>query len=409
MRWHSRTRAATALATSFPTESTPRLDRAVRNSAGAPVDTLLEQGRVAQQRGEWRRAERVYRAARTQAEHAGDQQTTAQVEQDLGVIASMRGDVPAALMSYTAALFRYRLLNDRGAATRALARMGIAHVDLDEPDAADACFAQARQLARDTGDVLLQADVEHEIARSYLDRDDSRSAITHLNRAHALCQGIEPRTVAVTALLERIDAVYLCAVEQWASGVLRASDPYTLGHCARVAAGAEHLARAVGIKGRELHWLRIGAFLHDIGKSVIPRAVLEKPAALDDEERLLVRQHTVRGAEIVMELRLPFDVVPMVRYHHERWDGSGYPSGRAGSAIPFHARILAVADVYDALTTARTYSAPCDVDCACDVLDHEAGHALDPVLVRTFQKAVVRPPPDEEAGVGERGGGRKSG
>ncbi|MGH7445548.1 MAG: HD-GYP domain-containing protein [Longimicrobiales bacterium] len=358
--------------------------------ARTPIDTLLEQGRVAERTGDWRAAERVYRAARAQAQRAGDQQTTAEVEQNLGVIASIRGDIPSALMSYTAALFRYRLLNDRGAATRALARMGIAHVDLDEPDAADACFEQARQLARHTGDVLLQADLEHELARTYLDRDDSRSAIVHLNRAHALCLEIEPRTDTVNALLARIDAVYLCAVEQWAGEVLRASDPYTLGHCTRVAACTERLARAVGIAGRELHWLRIGAFLHDIGKSVIPRAVLEKPAALDDEERRLVRQHTVRGAEIVMELALPFDVIPMVRYHHERWDGRGYPAALAGSDIPFHARILAVADVYDALTTARTYSAPCDAACACGVLDHEAGRALDPVLVATFQRAVAR-------------------
>lgn len=175
----------------------------------------------------------------------------------------------------------------------------------------------------------------------------------------------------------------------WANRMLEAKDPYTRGHCARVAEYSERLARAAGVQGRALFWLRIGAFLHDIGKIAVPVQVLRKPDRLNAQEWELIRRHTVLGTTIIERLQLPYDVRPIVRGHHERWDGRGYPDGLRGERIPLAARIVAVADVYDAVTSARCYSSPTPDAEARSVLDVHAGRSLDPRLVELFVDEVL--------------------
>ena len=102
----------------------------------------------------------------------------------------------------------------------------------------------------------------------------------------------------------------------------------------------------------------MGAFLHDVGKTEVPEEILNKPGRLTDEERATMERHTVIGDEMLAPVEFPWDIRPMVRSHHERWDGRGYPDGLAAEAIPRSARILRLADVVDALTTARSYRAP---------------------------------------------------
>jgi putative nucleotidyltransferase with HDIG domain len=156
-----------------------------------------------------------------------------------------------------------------------------------------------------------------------------------------------------------------------------------------VSAYAARLANAVGISGRQLTWLRIGGFLHDVGKTVVPASVLVKPGVLNESEWAMMKRHTVVGDEIVASLNLPFDVRPMVRNHHERWDGQGYPDGLAGNEIPYEARLLAVADVWDARTTARSNRNPVPEAEARRILNHQAGRALDPQLVEAFQDVLI--------------------
>lgn len=136
---------------------------------------------------------------------------------------------------------------------------------------------------------------------------------------------------------------------------IEARDPYTQGHCQRLARYAHALGNELGLDDEALVALRRGAFLHDVGKVGIPDAVLLKPGRLTPAEYALMQQHTVIGDELCSELRLLEDVRPIVRHHHERPDGSGYPDQLKGEAIPLLARIISVVDVYDALTTERPY------------------------------------------------------
>ena len=134
---------------------------------------------------------------------------------------------------------------------------------------------------------------------------------------------------------------------------IEARDPSTEGHCERLADSGVALGRKLGLGEEELRALRLGGYLHDLGKLVFPDAILLKPGPLTAAEREVVRKHPIVGEEICQPLPSLGSVLPIIRHHHERWNGSGYPDGLRGEAIPLTARILQVADVFDALTSDR--------------------------------------------------------
>lgn len=165
------------------------------------------------------------------------------------------------------------------------------------------------------------------------------------------------------------------------ANALEAKDPYTRGHSERVGVWGRRLASALGLPQAEVDTVTQAGLLHDLGKIGVPEAVLRKRGALDAAEWALMRNHALLGSQIVA----PFDFFAggalAIRHHHERWDGSGYPDGLAGTAIPLGARIVAVADVFDALTSDRPYRSALSRDAALACLTGEAGRTLDADVV----------------------------
>lgn len=162
-------------------------------------------------------------------------------------------------------------------------------------------------------------------------------------------------------------------------------DTYTGLHCERLAAYSMALGRALGVSKHDLLALFRGGYLHDIGKVSIPDNILFKRGLLTDQEWDVMRQHTVRGEEICRPMKSLAPVLPIIRSHHERWDGSGYPDGLSGEGIPLLARILQVADIYDALTTSRPYKPAFSHDQAIAMMLEEARRGWrDPELVPLF-------------------------
>lgn len=153
---------------------------------------------------------------------------------------------------------------------------------------------------------------------------------------------------------------------------VEARDVSTRGHCDRMAAYAEAFGAHLGLSDEEVAALRLGGYLHDVGKVGIPDAILLKAGRLTPDEFGIMKGHTVIGETLCGDLRLLRCVRPIVRHHHERLDGSGYPDGLIGSAIPLLAQIIAIADVYDALTTERVYRRPLTHDDAYHELEEEA-------------------------------------
>jgi putative two-component system response regulator len=166
---------------------------------------------------------------------------------------------------------------------------------------------------------------------------------------------------------------------------IEARDPYTGGHCERLGRYAVALGRALGVDATMLKALRLGGYLHDLGKIAVPDGILLKPGRLDDGERERIKAHPVVGADLVRGLRTLDNVRPLILYHHERWDGSGYPEGLRGEAIPLGARIMSAVDVYDALHTARPYKNPMTHEASVTVLQQEADSGFwDPRVISSF-------------------------
>lgn len=152
---------------------------------------------------------------------------------------------------------------------------------------------------------------------------------------------------------------------------IEARDQCTSGHCERMAAYASRLGRHLGLSADEITALTRGGYLHDLGKIAIPDSILLKPSTLSGAETDVMRQHAVIGEELCGSLRLFRLVRPIVRHHHERLDGSGYPDGLKGAAIPLLAQIMGIVDVYDALTTDRPYRTALSAERAFELLDEE--------------------------------------
>ncbi len=184
-------------------------------------------------------------------------------------------------------------------------------------------------------------------------------------------------------LIEDMEHLTLGTIEALARTV-DAKSSWTSGHSERVAETAVKIARAMGWVDKQIETLFRGGLLHDIGKIGIPLAILDKPAKLTDEEYAKIKDHPAIGAKILEPIKAYADIIPMVIQHHERFDGKGYPGGLAGQAIDINARILAVADVYDALISSRPYRQGWIEDKVITLLKNEAGRQFDPDVVEAF-------------------------
>jgi diguanylate cyclase (GGDEF)-like protein/putative nucleotidyltransferase with HDIG domain len=177
--------------------------------------------------------------------------------------------------------------------------------------------------------------------------------------------------------------LHLATIEALAAAI-DAKDQMTRVHIRRVQAYAAGLAEAVNLSPAEIQAVRTAALLHDIGKLAIPAHILSKPGPLTPEEFAKVRIHPQIGAEIIASVPFPVPVAPIILSHHERWDGTGYPQGLKGEAIPLGARIISIVDYFDVVMSNRSYHAAQTVDGAVMLLRREAGKALDPTLVDIF-------------------------
>ncbi|MGD1212843.1 MAG: HD domain-containing phosphohydrolase [Candidatus Acidiferrales bacterium] len=170
---------------------------------------------------------------------------------------------------------------------------------------------------------------------------------------------------------------------------IEARDPYTRGHCERLAEMSAHLAEKLGLSEEHIKALRRAGIVHDIGKVVVPDAILLKPGPLTEEETAVMRKHPVVGERICAPLRTFRLVLPIIRHHHEKHDGSGYPDGLRGGEIPLTAAILQLADVYDALTTNRPYRMASSQDIALRIMEEEAARGWwDRNLFDAFREMI---------------------
>lgn len=165
-------------------------------------------------------------------------------------------------------------------------------------------------------------------------------------------------------------------------------DPYTAAHSRRVAGTATLLARLMGMDGASVEMVRQASLVHDLGKVTVPAEVLNKPAAPTDTELDLLRRHPIEGARMLEEIHGLERLAPIVRYHHEHWDGTGYPTSLSGTKIPLESRIIFVADAFDAMTSSRPYQPVMSSVAALDEIERNAGRQFDPRVACVIQLAA---------------------
>jgi diguanylate cyclase (GGDEF)-like protein/putative nucleotidyltransferase with HDIG domain len=188
--------------------------------------------------------------------------------------------------------------------------------------------------------------------------------------------------------VEEIAGLHLRTIEALALAI-EAKDTTTADHLHRVRVYATEIGREIGLSQKELDALQAAALLHDIGKLAVPEHIISKPGRLTPEEFEKMKIHPLVGAEILEEVKFPYPVVPIVRAHHERWDGSGYPFGLAGEEIPIGARILSVVDCLDALASDRQYRRALPLDQAMEIVISESGKSFDPVIVDIMRRRYI--------------------
>ena len=202
---------------------------------------------------------------------------------------------------------------------------------------------------------------------------DLAYTFNHMSRELAAFDGENQR------LIRALERGYLETIRCLAAAV-DAKDPYTRGHSERVASLSVEIGREMGFSGEALKTLEYGGILHDIGKIGIPDAILTKRGTLTPEEMALIRDHPGIGADIVGGVAFLAEALPCVLSHHERWDGTGYPHGTAGEKIPLFARIVNIADTWDACTSSRPYQEPIPTHIVVAILEGLRGAQTDPAV-----------------------------
>jgi putative nucleotidyltransferase with HDIG domain len=183
--------------------------------------------------------------------------------------------------------------------------------------------------------------------------------------------------------------LFLASIRALAEAI-DAKDPYTRGHSERVAAYASSVASEMALPAAEVEQIRLSALLHDVGKIGVDDRIIRKPTALTEDEFRIMKTHPIKGAAIMSAIPQLADVIPGMRYHHEKWGGGGYPEGLKGEEIPMQARIVTVADTFDAMTTTRPYQQAMETDYVVERIKHFAGARYDPVVVEAFVRAYEK-------------------
>lgn len=218
----------------------------------------------------------------------------------------------------------------------------------------------------------------------------SRNEIGELARNFNLMSGeIERSVEQLKKAVTENQLLFINAVRMLAAAI-DAKDPYTRGHSERVARYSIAIGKNLNLSEQDMRNLRISALLHDVGKIGIDDRILRKPGALNDEEFEIMKTHPAKGAAIMSGVAQLIDIIPGMKYHHERWDGAGYPDGLRAEYIPMQARIVAVADTFDAMTTNRPYQKAMDLDYVVGKIRELTSSRYDPVVIEAFTNAVAQ-------------------
>lgn len=348
-------------------------------------------GMLSADRSEWDRADDYFRRSRTIAEALGESHLSALCALNHSEVHLARQQYESARLSAEAALAAFEQIGSRIDKADAYRVLGTIFRETGRLTLSESRLQAARALASEAGSTLSEAEATRELALLRQAMGRNQEALTLLSSAHALFARLDARLdlVDVGGKRDKLEATYLAVVRQWGESI-ESADSYTFGHCERVARYAVAVAEALGLDEAACTTIRLGAYLHDVGKIRVPHEILNKAGKLTDEEFRVMQSHPVWGVDLLEGIEFPWDIKPIIRWHHEKHDGSGYPDGLRGDEIPVAAQVLCVADVYDALTTTRSYRAAMSHPVAMGKMT-KSRHWWHPEVFQGFLAGVAAP------------------
>ena len=358
--------------------------------ADQAIAALCNLGQLNTQSGHFDVAKRHLLEARELATVIGDRSMLITIELHIAKLRIKQGNLEGARESCERTRGIIAQIGDSREEGEAEYVYGIVARASGDANAAEQHFLRAEEIGISRQDMILQGEIARELSELYRGQGRNRQTLQRLNHAHRLFSQLRARRelADVDRRTAKLENDFLDVVRKWGESI-ESKDIYTQGHCVRVADLACALWMKVNTEDdTSLFWFRIGALLHDVGKLMVPAEVLNKPGKLTDEEWQMVRGHPSAGVELLADIEFPWDVRPIVESHHERWDGKGYPHGLAGEAIPLTARVLCVADVYDALTSVRSYKRALTHEEAMAIMSQDVGTQFDPVLFAAFEELM---------------------
>jgi len=256
-------------------------------------------------------------------------------------------------------------------------------------DEAQRIFSEALEISREIGAKYLEAEVLMERGILYRTMDKHFDSLTDLEATYHIYTSVKAdgKREQTEEVINSIEQLYLDVFDKLAQEVDR-KDKYTKGHTDRVASLALLLAKELGLRANMLKTVVAAALLHDLGKIRIEDEILNKAGKLTEEEFTVIKKHPELGVELLRGKEFPWDIKPLVLHHHEKYDGQGYPHGLKGEEIPLGARVICVADVFDALTSDRVYRSGFDTAKALQIMDEESGTTFDPVILQCFVNMI---------------------
>ncbi len=344
---------------------------------------------VSMDQGRWGDAENYFTRSREIAESTGDLHlqglclvNQAELDVELQRYEQSRAGAEKAIDLFT----RLGVLALKATAYRVI---GMVYRETGRPALAESRLRTAMEMATEARSLLAQGEVARELAVLCQTSGRNQEALTLLNTAYRLFGQIDARVdlVNVTGKVALLENTYLAVVKEWGQSI-ETADSYTHGHCDRVGLYAEQVGRMLGLRDEAIKTIRIGAWLHDLGKVRVPHEILNKPGPLTQHEYEVMKMHTVWGVEMLKDISFPWDIKPIVRWHHERYDGTGYPDRLKGEEIPLHAQIIGIADVFDALTTTRAYRGAMSHDDAVAEIER-CRHWWREDVVQAFMQSVA--------------------
>ena len=352
-------------------------------------------GMVSADRGRLDAADCYFQESRALAERVGDVYLHALCLVNHGEVDVGRQRFEDARQKAELALALLDQLGARGAKADAYRVIGMVYRDTGRHALAESRLRSAIELAAGAGSVLNEAEASRELALLYQAMGRNQEALRMLSASHRLFHQLDARVdlVHVDGKVAALEGTYLAVIRAWGQSI-ESSDGFTFGHCERVARNAAAVGGILGLDEHAQRTLLLGAYLHDVGMVRVPHEILHKAGPLTRAEREVVEMHPIWGIELLADVEFPWDLKPVIRSHHERYDGSGYPDHLVAEAIPLGAQIVGILDVYDALTTARAHQPTVDRDQALERITQCRSWWSERVFA-AFLRAVTQSPREE--------------